>query len=128
MMDILNIKSASILGISQGGMIAQKLAIVEENYNFLSGTPLYQTNIDSCLHVLSCKPENLKTTYSYVLGNYGLDYININTSILRVTVSRIQDVESIMSGNFSKRDILNVATTSVGFDTLKEKVVNLKLM
>ena len=49
---------------------------IRENFNFIRNCNIHFSNIESCLHVLSSEPFELKMTYEYVKENYGLDIIN----------------------------------------------------
>ena len=69
--------------------------VIKENVNFLRTKEIKFSNIETCLHVLSTNPYDLKQTYEYVVENYGIESLNKITSILRVKKSRIKEIEKI---------------------------------
>ena len=85
---------------------------IRKNLEFLAATKIRVSSIETSLHILSTNPAILKETYTYILKNYGIEYINKTTSILRVPVDRIKRIEKklndkslIMSASISKRSI-----------------------
>ena len=56
-------------------------------------------DVETCLHVLTSEPLELRKTYDYILNNYGIKYLNSITSILIVPVDRIKEIEKL---NLSK--------------------------
>ena len=73
---------------------------IRGNYEFLIKQGVNISSIETALHILNTEPNILKETYYYVLDNYGKEYINKSTTILRVPVSRIITIERIL-GNKS---------------------------
>ena len=70
---------------------------IKENYEFLITTKINTGNIETTLHILNTNPKNLKETYSYVLNNYGIEYINRTTSILNISIDRIKQIEELFN-------------------------------
>lgn len=70
---------------------------IRRNYEFLIKHGVNISSIETALHILNTEPNILKETYYYVLDNYGKEYINSSTTILRVPVSRIIAIERILS-------------------------------
>ena len=68
---------------------------IKENYEFLKSKGIEVHTIETCLHILSTNPNALKETYEYVLKNYGKESIYKLTSILKVPVQRIKEIEDI---------------------------------
>ena len=69
---------------------------IRGNYEFLIKQGVNISSIESALHILNTEPNILKETYYYVLDNYGKEYINRFTSILRIPVNRIIAIERIL--------------------------------
>ena len=82
---------------------------IKENVDFIKNCNIHFSNIESCLHVLSSEPLELKITYEYVKENYGLDIINKLTSILSVRKNIIIDVENLKIPFVNKNGNLSVA-------------------
>ena len=78
---------------------------IKQNWHFLKEKNIRTTNVESCLHILSAAPADLEETYNYVYSNYGERYLNANTSILRVNVERIRDLEATLK-DVKKKTIL----------------------
>ena len=72
-----------------------KIEAIKENWNFLNEKKINTRDVETCLHILSTEPEQLKKTYEYVSAEnrYGKKYIEQITTILRVSVERIQEIE-----------------------------------
>ena len=70
---------------------------IRGNYEFLIRTGVNISSIESALHILNTEPNILKETYSYVLDNYGKEYINRFTTVLRTSVNRIKVIEKLLS-------------------------------
>ena len=68
---------------------------IKENWRFLNEQKIHMNDVETCLHILSTEPKQLKETYKYVSdeNRYGKKYIEQITSILRVPVERIQEIE-----------------------------------
>ena len=70
---------------------------IRGNYEFLIKQGVDISSIETTLHILCVDSKELKETYYYISGNYGKEYINRITTILRVPVSRIIAIEKILS-------------------------------
>ena len=68
---------------------------IKENWRFLNEQKIHMNDVETCLHILSTEPKQLKETYKYVSdeNRYGKKYIEQITSILRVPVEKIQEIE-----------------------------------
>ena len=84
---------------------------IKENVNFIKTCNIHFSNIESCLHVLSSEPFELKKTYEYVKNNYGLDIISKLTSILSVPKNIIVDIENLNIPFKDKNGNLSIAVT-----------------
>ena len=82
---------------------------IENNWEFLKEHEITISNVESCLHVLSTEHEQIKKTYNYVISNYGVRYLNAQTSILRVPVERIQEIEEKFKEEFKPKNFLQAA-------------------
>ena len=82
---------------------------IKQNVNFLRSQKIVFNNIESCLHVLSSKPNELIETYKYVKNNYNENIINRITSILSVPKKIIIDVEKLNIPFVNKVGNLSVA-------------------
>ena len=96
---------------------------IKENYEFLITTKINTGNIETTLHILNTNPKNLKETYNYVLNNYGIEYINRTTSILRTSIDRIKQLEEIFN---DKSLVISAAISRNSMDEIKRiiKVCN----
>ena len=92
---------------------------IKHNYEFLKCHTININNIETCLHVLSTNPQELQKTYSYVLNNYGEKYLNSITSILRVPVERIVQIEKLFNDS-DKSVILAACVSRRTIDEIKE--------
>ena len=68
---------------------------IKKNIDYLKQQNLSFSSIESCLHVLSTEPIDLKDTYKYIEENYGIEAINKNTSILSCNKDLIIEVEKL---------------------------------
>ena len=86
-----------------------KIEAIKENYNFLKEKEINMKDVETCLHILSTEPSQLKRTYEYVSdeNKYGKRYIEQITTILRVPVERIQEIEKCPE--LSKENVLSAA-------------------
>ncbi|MBQ8472592.1 MAG: hypothetical protein IJ501_03720 [Bacilli bacterium] len=97
---------------------------VRSNYEFLKQSKVNNYDIETCLHILSTDPIELRKTYDYVLTNYGLDMLHRVTSILSVDVSRIKDIEFIFFTNniFNKNLILSACKSNLKISEIKKVI------
>ena len=101
---------------------------IKQNVEFLKKQDIHFSNVESCLHVLSSDPNELKETYNYVAENYGVNAINKNTSILSCSIEIIKEVENL-NLNIERNSNLSIAEgISSGYTKLEEiiKIVNSK--
>ncbi|MBD9098549.1 hypothetical protein EGP98_02960, partial [bacterium] len=68
---------------------------IKKNIDYLKQQNVSFSSIESCLHVLSAEPIDLKETYEYIEKNYGIEGINKNTSILSCNKDLIIEVEKL---------------------------------
>ena len=66
---------------------------IKSNYEFLKNEQITKYSVEGCLHILSTEPTELKRTYQYIMQNYGIRYLNARTTILRIPVDRIKNIE-----------------------------------
>ena len=92
---------------------------IRENYDFLIKAKVNISSIETTLHILCADSKKLKETYYYVCDNYGKEYINRVTSILRVPVSRIIAIEKILD---DKSLIISAACSWKTIDEI-EKII-----
>lgn len=100
-----------------------KIEAIKENWNFLNEKKINTRDVETCLHILSTDPEQLKKTYEYVSAEnrYGKKYIEQITTILRVSVERIQEIEE-KCPELTRENILSAAISRKGVDEIKEIV------
>ena len=98
-----------------------KIEAIKENWNFLNEKKINTKDVETCLHILSTKPEQLKKTYEYVSdeNRYGKKYIEQISSILRVPVERIQEIEDKCQ-ELTKENILSAAISRKDVDEIKK--------
>ena len=98
-----------------------KIEAIKENWNFLNEKKINTRDVETCLHILSTDPEQLKKTYEYVSAEnrYGKKYIEQRTSILSVPVERIQETEEKCS-ELTKENILSAANSRKDVDEIKK--------
>ena len=92
---------------------------VKYNWSFLKAKNIKTENVESCLHILSTEPNELQETYDYVVSNYGERYLNKITSILGVSVERIQDLETKLASE-ERQTILQAAISRASSDECVE--------
>ena len=90
---------------------------IKENYEFLITTKINTGNIETTLHILNTNPKDLKETYNYVLNNYGIEYINRITSILRIPIDRIKQLEGLFN---DKSLVISAAISKNNMDEIKK--------
>ena len=98
-----------------------KIEAIKENYNFLKEKEINMKAVEICLHILSTEPSQLKRTYEYVSDEkrYGKKYIEQISSILRVPVERIQEIEEKCQ-ELTKENILSAANSRKDVDEIKK--------
>lgn len=94
---------------------------IKINYEFLKKEQITKYNVDGCLHILSTEPSELKRTYQYIMNNYGIRYLNARTTILRVPVDRIKEIERKFP-EFKKKNVLQAACSRRTIEEI-EKIV-----
>ena len=98
-----------------------KIEAIKENWKFLNEKKINTRDVETCLHILSTESEQLKKTYEYVSdkNRYGKKYIEQITSILRVPVERIQEIEE-RCPELTKENILSAAISRKDVDEIKK--------
>ena len=98
-----------------------KIEAIKENWKFLNEKKINTRDIETCLHILSTDPEQLNKTYEYVSDEkrYGKKYIEQISSILRVPVERIQEIEEKCQ-ELTKENILSAANSRKDVDEIKK--------
>ena len=98
-----------------------KIEAIKENWKFLNEKKINTRDVETCLHILSTESEQLKKTYEYVSdeNRYGKKYIEQTTSILRVPVERIQEIEE-RCPELTKENILSAAISRKDVDEIKK--------
>ena len=98
-----------------------KIEAIKENWKFLNEKKINTRDVETCLHILSTDPEQLKKTYEYVSdeNRYGKKYIEQISSILRVPVERIQEIEEKCS-ELTKENKLSAAKSGKDVDEIKK--------
>ena len=98
-----------------------KIEAIKENWNFLNEKKINTRDVETCLHILSTESEQLKKTYEYVSdkNRYGKKYIEQISSILRVPVERIQEIEEKCS-ELTKENKLSAAKSGKDVDEIKK--------
>ena len=94
---------------------------IKHNYKFLKDKEIRNYDVETCLHILSVEPRDLEATYNYVLKNYGVDYLNQITSILRVKEDRIIDIETNCK-ELEKMQVLQAAVSRRSIEEIKQIV------
>jgi len=98
-----------------------KIEAIKENWKFLNEKKINTRDVETCLHILSTDPEQLNKTYEYVSdeNRYGKKYIEQISSILRVPVERIQEIEDKCQ-ELTKENILSAAISRKDVDEIKK--------
>ena len=93
------------------------VSAVRKNVEFLQKQHLYLSfsNVETCLHVLNTDPFQLEETYNYVKDNYGVEFINKITSVLRIDVERIKRIEKL---GLDKDATLSAAISRLSIDDI----------
>ena len=105
-------------------ILYQRLKDIKSNYELLRGKELYNYSIESCLHILETNHQELNDTYDYVIKYYGQEALNKNTTILKIPVSKIMEVEKHLKGYIDEQVLLGACITS---RTIEEMVEILKI-
>ena len=94
---------------------------IKENWRFLNEQKIHMNDVETCLHILSTEPKQLKETYKYVSdeNRYGKKYIEQITSILRVPVERIQEIEE-RCPKLTKNNVLSAAISRRTIQEIEE--------
>ena len=94
---------------------------IKENWRFLNEQKIHMNDVETCLHILSTEPKQLKETYKYVSdeNRYGKKYIEQITSILRVPVERIQEIEE-RCPELTKNNVLSAAISRKTIQEIEE--------
>ena len=71
------------------------VSAIRKNVEFLQKQHISFSNVETCLHVLNTEPFQLEETYNYIMDNYGVEFINRITSVLRFDVERIKKIEML---------------------------------
>ena len=71
------------------------VSAIRKNVEFLQKQHISFSNVETCLHVLNTEPFQLEETYNYIMDNYGVEFINRITSVLRFNVERIKKIEML---------------------------------
>ena len=79
---------------------------ISKNVDFLRQQKMEFSSIESCLHVLATKPNELVETYQYIERHYGILELKNNTSTLSCNKKLITEVEKL---NLDRRCVLSVA-------------------
>ena len=95
---------------------------IKKNIDYLKQQNVSFSSIESCLHVLSAEPIDLKETYEYIEENYGIEVINKNTSILSCDKDLIIEVEKL--GLDKSWNLAIAVGIDFGYSTL-EKVMDI---
>ena len=95
---------------------------IEKNIDYLKQQNASFSSIESCLHVLSAEPIDLKDTYKYIEENYGIEAINKNTSILSCDKDLIIEVEKL---GLAKSWNLTIAVGIAFGSTTLEEVIDI---
>ena len=95
------------------------VSAIRKNVEFLQKQHISFSNVETCLHVLNTDHFQLEETYNYIMDNYGVKYINEITSILRVNVERIKEIEKLA---LDKDTTLSAAISRLSIDDIVEDV------
>ena len=94
---------------------------IKDNYRFLQEKEINEDDVETCLHILSTEPIELKKTYEYIEKEYGVEYLNKYTSILRTNVERIKDIEDQFT-EFNKIQVLQASISRRNIEELENIV------
>ena len=99
-------------------ILYRNVNVIKENFKFLKENKVSFSSIETCLHVLSTEPNDLRKIYAYVEENYGKKAIEKNTSILSSKKDLLIEVEKI--GLNKNWNLLIATSINFGFTTLDE--------
>ena len=103
-------------------ILTQSLKVIKTNYQLLQEKQIFNYSIESCLHILGVKTEDLIDTYNYVSENYGEEILNSNTTILRESVDKIKEVETYLKGLVSDQVLIGACITNRPVEEMVEIV------
>lgn len=92
---------------------------IKKNVEFFKSQDFDFSDIESSLHVLGTSPWRLEETYDYVRDNYGISYIQAITSILKVDVDRIKEIEKL---GLDKGITLSAAISSLSLSDIRRNI------
>ena len=92
---------------------------IKNNWEYLKERKIEELNVRSCLHILASESTELKKIYTYIEENYGISYLNENTSILKVDINRIKEIESTFV-NLNKKQIVQASISDFDINGLKK--------
>ena len=95
------------------------VSAIKRNVEFLKKQNITFSNIETCLHVLSTKPEKLEETFNYIKDNYGIEYINRTTTILSVDIERIKEIEKL---NLDKKIVISAAYSNLKVNEISKAI------
>ena len=96
---------------------------IRDNWKFLNESNIMMSDVETSLHILSTENKQLQETYNYIMDNYGPRYLKAITSILRVPVSRIKEIENKFGNYLKQKNILRAAYSRHTVEEI-EKIVN----
>ena len=103
-------------------ILYRNIDAIKKNIDYLKQQNVSFSSIESCLHVLSAEPIDLKETCEYIEENYGIEVINKNTSILSCDKDLIIEVEKL--GLDKSWNLAIAVGIDFGYSTL-EKVIDI---
>ena len=95
------------------------VSAIKRNVKYLKKQNITFSNIETCLHVLSTKPEKLEETFNYIKDNYGIEYINRTTTILSVNIERIKEIEKL---NLDKKIVISAACSNLKVNEISKAI------
>ena len=95
------------------------VSAIKRNVKYLKKQNITFSNIETCLHVLSTKPEKLEETFNYIKDNYGIEYINRTTTILSVDIERIKEIEKL---NLDKKIVISAAYSNLKVNEISKVI------
>ena len=95
------------------------VSAIKRNVKYLKKQNITFSNIETCLHILSTKPEKLEETFNYIKDNYGIEYINRTTTILGVNIERIKEIEKL---NLDKKIVISAACSNLKVNEISKAI------